>query len=186
SDLPKRLVISSFQKCLECSSNSFTHDLACATEDGQQARGSERLGNRVLHDVAIAAMQLQCLIGKLFRALTSPKLHLGGLGSIQLTLIESQDRTVNEALGDMRLSFQISQLKTRVLVFGEYLAEGRAVLRMLKRLLEGCRADRRCGHGESQTSLGQLRLDIGQALADFTNKIRRRDANLVKEQLSGI
>ena len=109
------------------------HDLAGAAVDAVDPVVRVQPGDRVLVDVAVAAVQLQAPVDDAGGDLGAEQLGRRGVGGGQLAGVVRLQGAVDDGLGRVDLGLAGGQLELGVLERGDRLAEDRAVLGVLRR-----------------------------------------------------
>src|SRR5947208_8457662 len=104
-------LISSNGSQSQASPDNFFHDLSRAAEDSLNARVEVTAGNRRLHDVAIAAVQLHALVNYALEQLGCPPLGHGSRFGAERSGIEAENALVYKCLPQGDLSKHLRKNK---------------------------------------------------------------------------
>ena len=113
------------------------HDLVGAFEDLVHAQVPDNLLDAVIREIAVAAVQLQALIGHLRARLGDEFLgHGAELGGIRRALVELPRRLAQEGAGGLKLDLHVGKAELQRLELVDALAEGAALGHVAQRGVE--------------------------------------------------
>src|SRR5580704_6992963 len=141
------------------------HDFGRAAENARDARIAKDARDRIVVDVAVAAVQLQAIVHDLPFGFRGPHFGDRRRGAIERTIEHARDAVVDEHLGHRRFGLGVGQLELRVLKIHQPLAERLTIFHVLdgrfQRLLHGDDG----ADGNQQPFARQLRHQLGKSLA---------------------
>src|SRR5262245_5969068 len=173
--------------CSERPSDQLLHDFVAPGVDALHPAVGPHARDRVLAQVAVAAVQLQALVDDPALGLGEPVLGDRGARLVEQAGEKARDAAVEENAPDVHLGLAFGELEAGVLLVEEGLAERLAFLHVARgerhRLLRGGnRADR-----DLQPLVGKLLHHLREAAAfDAAEEVRRRHARLVEEKLASV
>src|SRR5436305_14645532 len=160
-------------------------DLAGALVDLGDAGVAEVALDVVLLGVAVAAVDLQRLVGDPLGHLGGEQLGLGGFEGVALLVLLGPRRLPGEQAGGVELGRHVREVELDRLEVGEMGAELLALLRVGQRLLEGPLGDADRLGGDADAAAVEGGHGDLEAVSLLAETVAGRDAQVLEGQLGG-
>src|SRR6185503_4725549 len=166
--------------------DDFLHDLGGAAADGHEPVVAEEALDGVLAHVAVAAVELDAVIGYSLRHVRGEELHHGDLAHRVLVLLVLEARGIGEPAAGLDEGGQLGQLVPDHLLLRQRPLEGVAPLHIGDGVLEGALASRRRVKPRHQALALEDAHDLVEAPALLAQEVLSRHAHGLEGQLGGV
>src|SRR3954447_13574645 len=161
-------------------------DLRRAPVDRLDPAVHERLRDRVLEHVAVAAVDLDPLVHELLLQLGGPPLRHRGPDHVELALVVQPHAVIDEDAADPRLRRHLREQEAVVLESPDRLAESVPLLRVAERQLDNLLARGGRHHRDREPLLRKVHHQVDEPLALLAEQVLLRHRDVVEEELSGV